>query len=259
MLDTQYARLGAPNTFVANQQMLEGLSVSGLVPGTNNSLSVSSDDPSAVTISGVRTSPTGGGTAITGLSLSPEATAVAGISWPADGMGGLGGSFESTGVGGVGLVGFANSTTGTGHGANIVTNSPDGIAGWFKNQGDGQILSGLNSTDEVFRVDGNGMVWATGYDELSSARYKTNVAEIEGAMEIVTHLRGVRYDSKRTGKRDLGLIAEEVALVVPEVVSSDEEGANGVNYARLTALLVEALKEQQEQIRALERRLEELE
>ena len=52
-------------------------------------------------------------------------------------------------------------------------------------------------------------------------------------------------------------IAEEVAEVVPEVVARDADGApRGVDYARLTALLVEAVKAQQEEIAALRRELE---
>jgi hypothetical protein len=56
---------------------------------------------------------------------------------------------------------------------------------------------------------------------------------------------------------DLGLIAEEVATVIPEAVAFDDNGAAiGVDYNRLTALLVEAVKSQQEQIADLRRELQ---
>ena len=96
--------------------------------------------------------------------------------------------------------------------------------------------------------------------DISSRRWKTNIRTLAGALEKVSRLRGVSYDWKSSGKHDLGLIAEEVGSVVPEVVAYEENGqdAKGVDYARLTALLIEAVKEQQAQIRQLHREVEEL-
>ena len=59
-----------------------------------------------------------------------------------------------------------------------------------------------------------------------------------------------------TGRHDIGFIAEEVAAVVPEGVAFDDQGAQGVDYARLTTLLVEAIQEQQVQIEELRARLD---
>jgi len=71
-----------------------------------------------------------------------------------------------------------------------------------------------------------------------------------GALETVKRLRGVRFDWKKDGKHDIGLIAEEVGEVIPEVVAYEENGldAKSVDYARLVSVLIEALKEQQKQI-----------
>jgi len=68
---------------------------------------------------------------------------------------------------------------------------------------------------------------------------------------MVEQLRGVSYDLKDSGKHEIGVIAEEVGKVVPEVVSYEENGkdARGVDYSRLTALLIEATKEQQREFR----------
>ncbi|HXM62665.1 MAG TPA: tail fiber domain-containing protein [Terriglobales bacterium] len=70
------------------------------------------------------------------------------------------------------------------------------------------------------------------------------------ALAKVENLRGVSYDLKETGKHEIGVIAEEVGAVVPEIVSWEDNGkdARGVDYARLTALLIEAVKTQQAQI-----------
>ena len=84
----------------------------------------------------------------------------------------------------------------------------------------------------------------------SSRRWKTNIQTIENALEKVQHLRGVTYDWKADGKHDIGLIAEEVGEVIPEVVAYEENGfdAKSVDYARLVAVLIEAVKEQQHTI-----------
>ena len=63
-------------------------------------------------------------------------------------------------------------------------------------------------------------------------------------------LRGVTYDWKASGKHDIGLIAEEVGEVIPEIVAYEENGvdAKSVDYPRLVAVLIEAIKEQQLEI-----------
>jgi hypothetical protein len=60
----------------------------------------------------------------------------------------------------------------------------------------------------------------------------------------------VSYDLKDSGKHEVGVIAEEVGAVVPEVVTFEANGkdARGVDYSRLTALLIEAVKQQQKEI-----------
>jgi hypothetical protein len=87
----------------------------------------------------------------------------------------------------------------------------------------------------------------------SSRRWKKNVRTLQNALQKVERLRGVSYDDLADGKHEVGLIAEEVGEVVPEVVAYEENGkdAQGLDYSRLTALLVEAVKEQQAEIREL--------
>jgi len=101
---------------------------------------------------------------------------------------------------------------------------------------------------------------ADGWSTYSSGRWKTNIQTLAGALEKVERLRGVSYDRKADGKHEIGVIAEEVGQVVPEVVAYEENGvdAQGVDYSRLTAVLIEAVKEQQVQIRALQVEIEQL-
>ena len=82
-------------------------------------------------------------------------------------------------------------------------------------------------------------------------RWAGFVRTLHDALATVEQLRGVSYDLKANGKHEVGVIAEEVGGVVPEVVSWDQNGkdAQSVDYGRLTALLIEATKEQQALIR----------
>jgi len=92
------------------------------------------------------------------------------------------------------------------------------------------------------------------WETYSSRRWKANIKTLPDALRKVERLRGVSYDLKDGGKHEIGVIAEEVGAVVPEVVSYEANGkdASGVDYSRLTALLIEAVKQQQKQI-AVER------
>lgn len=93
----------------------------------------------------------------------------------------------------------------------------------------------------------------------SSARWKDNVRTIDDALSLVESLRGVRYEWKEDGREDVGLIAEEVGEVLPELVGFEENGdAKGVNYAHLVAVLVEAIKQQQDHLEAQEGTLKDL-
>jgi hypothetical protein len=98
---------------------------------------------------------------------------------------------------------------------------------------------------------GYGPSIADGWSTYSSRRWKTNIQTLHGALEKVQRLRGVSYDLKANGQHEVGVIAEEVGTVVPELVTYEANGkdARGVDYSRLTALLIEATKEQQALLR----------
>jgi hypothetical protein len=93
-----------------------------------------------------------------------------------------------------------------------------------------------------------GIVSALDFFPYSSIAFKTNVQTYENALDTVNRLRGVRFDWKETGKPSVGLIAEEVDRVIPEVVSHEGGAARGVNYSSLVGVLVEAVKEQQKEL-----------
>jgi hypothetical protein len=92
----------------------------------------------------------------------------------------------------------------------------------------------------------------------SDARLKTNVRPLPGALSGVQALQGHRYHFK-AGKgpegEQLGFIAQELEQVYPELVTTAPDGLKAVNYAQLTPVLVEAIKEQQRQIDQLRTQL----
>lgn len=143
-----------------------------------------------------------------------------------------------------------------------------------------QVVKTLNDlTDEVSLVGGDDISITTDEQEgtitidassgfFSSRRWKTDIRPLEESLSLVEQLQGVRFRWEESGESDIGLIAEEVGTVVPEVVTYADNGvdAEKVDYARLVALLIEAVKAQQAKIEsdratleALERRIEALE
>ena len=92
----------------------------------------------------------------------------------------------------------------------------------------------------------------------SDIKLKTNIKPIENALEKVTKMRGVEFDRiDRDNEHQIGVIAQEIEEVIPEVVS-DNYGTKAVAYGNITAVLIEAIKEQQVMINNLKAEIEEL-
>jgi hypothetical protein len=114
-----------------------------------------------------------------------------------------------------------------------------------------------------WRIDGVGNHTITGnltvtgtITESSSLKLKENVETSEGNLEKVVNLRPVTYNKIGFQTTELGLIAEEVAEVYPEFVQYDENGDPiGVNYSRLTAALIGAVKELTNQVQELNKKI----
>jgi hypothetical protein len=94
----------------------------------------------------------------------------------------------------------------------------------------------------------------------SSRRFKTDIQPLAGALQKVKQMQGVSYKRKSDGKQEIGVIAEDVAQVVPEVVfrNSKSQEVEGLDYSRLTALLIEAVKTQQSEIQDLRKQVKQL-
>jgi Chaperone of endosialidase len=103
----------------------------------------------------------------------------------------------------------------------------------------------------VFTIrQGSGTGMADGWVTHSSRRWKTDISTLDDPLSKIARLRGVSYTLKATGAREIGLVAEEVASVLPQVVTRDTEGrVSGVDYSRIVSVLIEGIKDQQSHIR----------
>jgi fibronectin-binding autotransporter adhesin len=110
---------------------------------------------------------------------------------------------------------------------------------------------GISTTSPSYALDVTGTIRATGdIIAYSDARVKTNVVTVENALEKVKLLRGVNYTRKDdiTNTQKVGVIAQEVLPILPEVVQQDDSGNYSVAYGNMVGILIEAIKEQQRQI-----------
>jgi len=97
-----------------------------------------------------------------------------------------------------------------------------------------------------------------GHGDSSSRTLKTNITPIDNALDKVLQLNGVYFDWIASGKHDIGMIAEDVENIIPEVVYRESTSTLALSYDRLTALTVQAIKEQQQQIEELKSEIKEL-
>ena len=101
------------------------------------------------------------------------------------------------------------------------------------------------------------------FSSLSDIRLKENIELINNPLDKIKSLRGVNFSYKKDGRQSTGLIAQELEKVLPNAVYTtqqidDDEDIKAIRYGNVVGLLVEAIKEQQEQIEELKAKLEEV-
>ena len=111
----------------------------------------------------------------------------------------------------------------------------------------GQATSGntapkVSSTKLTFNPS-TGLLTSTDYNSSSDKRLKKNIKTVTGALDAVDALRGVSFEWKEGGAKAIGMIAQEVQEVIPEVVTTDDNGYMGIKYTNVIGVLVEAIKE----------------
>ena len=168
-------------------------------------------------------------------------------------------SGRATSSTGIGIYGVASSTSGQNYGGYFQTNSTSGrgLRGYASASSGSTYGGAFNAANSS---DGTG-VWASGgkwdfyaasasssknYGSASSIRWKKNIKTIDAPLKKIVAIRGVYYDwdEEHGGEHDVGCIAEEVGKVIPEIVVFEKNGidAEGLDYSRLTPLLIEACK-----------------
>ena len=124
-------------------------------------------------------------------------------------------------------------------------------------------MGGDATTDYAIDV-GNGSagtnainkIRASAFVTFSDERLKSDVTPMKGALSAVNSMKPVDFTWKSDGSRDFGFIAQNIKSVVPRAVHGDEEGLYGVDYGRLTSILVSAIQEQTLEIEALKAKIE---
>ena len=123
-------------------------------------------------------------------------------------------------------------------------------------QHNGDFMKFNTSGSERFRADSNGITVTGTVDSASDVILKENIKTIDNALDKVTKLRGVEYDYKDNKKHSIGVIAQEVEEVLPELVNGSEQ--KSVAYGNIAAVLIEAIKEQNEVINKMKKEIEDL-
>jgi hypothetical protein len=164
-------------------------------------------------------------------------------------------------VGNIGISAGANAFVGTkdNYALSLRTNNTDRI---FITNGGNVGIGTTNATNILTVVQGSLTdPIADAWLSYSSKRWKTNIREISDALEKVMALKGVYFNWKSDNRPDIGMIAEDVGEVFPELVEYEENGvdARSLDYSRLVAVLVEAIKAQQKIIQNQNERLTKLE
>lgn len=125
---------------------------------------------------------------------------------------------------------------------------------------------GIGKNNPTVKLDVNGSVNCTGGTCSSDERWKEQIAELPNVIYNLKQMRGVSYYWKTedfpgqnfSTDKQIGLIAQEVEKVYPELVKTDDLGYKSMDYMSLTAILLEGVKQQQEQIENLQAKVSEI-
>ena len=140
----------------------------------------------------------------------------------------------------------------------------DNISLAARSVGENMLLASKNGAVTLF-YDGSTRLATTSagvtvtgiVDSTSDIKLKENIKTIENSLDKVLKLRGVEFDWKESKEHSIGVIAQEVEEVLPELVH-ETKGTKTVSYGNITAVLIEAIKEQNEIINNMKKEIEEL-
>ena len=167
-----------------------------------------------------------------------------------------------------GNVSLGNTQPSTGSNAEVSLRSPDATGHWAMYQntaGDGssdelRFWNGDNNLtiDSNGNITARGLVTGTGFLYSSDLKLKKDIKKISNPLNKITQLNGVSFKWKENNEQSLGLIAQDVEKVFPELVFTNNNGFKTVAYGNLVAPLIEAIKFQQKEIEDLNKKIEDL-
>jgi hypothetical protein len=139
-------------------------------------------------------------------------------------------------------------------GHHFVLNTDGGVGSGANNMDDFVIWQGAIDGDRLLELTNAGNLTIQGtFTESSSIRFKENIQPLEPALAKVEQLNPVTYTKITSQEEEIGLIAEEVAELFPEVVTYNEAGQpQGIQYQRLSVILLKAVQELTERVNKLE-------
>jgi hypothetical protein len=116
---------------------------------------------------------------------------------------------------------------------------------------------GIGTTGNGYKLRVQGNVYVSGtLTEASSLAIKENIETYSPSLEKINKIRPVRYNKKKSNKKEVGLVAEELAEMFPELVETDEKGnAVGVNYSRAVAVLLHGFKELYKEVKEIKEKI----
>ena len=166
--------------------------------------------------------------------------------------------------------GSGGSALNIGGAGDVVVDAPSFPAGRFIIKENGNVGIGKATPtyklDVVGDINASGLVRANGIALSSDARFKQNIITLPNALSNLLQLRGTNYffntkafpDKNFSTDKQMGVVAQEVEKIYPELVSTDKDGYKSVNYIGLIPVMIESIKEQQKQIDELKKMLKEI-
>jgi len=164
---------------------------------------------------------------------------------------------------GTSLILKSGNGSGTGSSYMAFYTSPTGSAGTTVNTSlermrifnDGNVGIGTTASAYKLRVEGDAYLSGT-LTEASSLAIKENIETYSPSLEMINKMRPVRYNKKKSKKKEIGLVADELVEMFPELVEMDDKGnPSGVNYSRAVAVLLHGFKELYKEVKELKEKI----
>jgi hypothetical protein len=121
----------------------------------------------------------------------------------------------------------------------------------FASSTSGSFSTAYINSSKLYFNPSSGTLYATVVQTLSDEAQKTNIKPIQNALNIVENIKGVTFDWKENGLPSAGLIAQDVAKYLPQLVNT-VDNQTSLNYTGVIGVLVEAIKELNEKVKQLE-------